>query len=206
MNIYSAIYNIDSHLAKYGDFKVVVSPEELTEPGILILHGGEDISPSLYGQRPNSRTYAPVLPSRRDKIEQALYHGAVDKGISIFGICRGAQFLTIMNGGTLIQDVTNHGREHTIDTTSGERYSVTSAHHQMCNPHSTDHQLLGWSSINLSRHYLGDNDIELDMPIEPEVIWYPRCKGLAVQPHPEWMSEDSPFVKYLFNIIEEKML
>lgn len=206
MKIYSALYKQDAHLSKFGDFKVVASPLELTEPGILILHGGEDISPSLYGQTPSSYTYAQEHPSKRDQIEVELFREAVSRGIGIFGICRGAQFLTAMAGGTLIQDVTNHGVDHTIDTPDGERFIVTSAHHQMCNPHGTDHELLAWSTKNRSSHYIGESDIPVYMPIEPEVIYYPKIKALAVQPHPEWMSVDSEFVQYLFKQIEARLM
>ena len=53
MKIYSALYDNPSHLQKFGEFQTVYHIDQLTEPGILLLHGGEDISPSLYGETCN---------------------------------------------------------------------------------------------------------------------------------------------------------
>ena len=205
MKIYSALYGNFAHLTKYGDAKIVDWPEQLDDFGILLLHGGEDIATKLYNQVPGSYTYN-YLPSKRDQREVALVKEAVTRGFPIFGICRGAQLLTAIAGGTLVQDVTGHGSQHTIDTTSGERIVVTSAHHQMCNPVGTEHELLAWSTKNLSNHYKGEYDADVQMDCEPEVIYYPTLKAIACQPHPEWMSPDSEFVQYLFKLIEDKLL
>jgi gamma-glutamyl-gamma-aminobutyrate hydrolase PuuD len=95
---------------------------------------------------------------------------------------------------------------HTITTIDGEQMEVTSAHHQMCNPTGTNHELLAWSTTNRSKHYMGEFDKQIHMDCEPEVIYYPDMNALAVQPHPEWMSPDSEFVQYLYKLIEEKLL
>jgi gamma-glutamyl-gamma-aminobutyrate hydrolase PuuD len=184
---------------------VVDQPHQLSDAGILVLHGGEDIATSIYKQYPGSYTYN-HLPSNRDKREIALVNKAMSLDIPIVGICRGAQLLTALAGGTLIQDVTGHGMNHTITTIDGEQMEVTSAHHQMCNPTGTNHELLAWSTTNRSKHYMGEFDKQVHMDCEPEVIYYPDMDALAVQPHPEWMSPDSEFVQYLYKLIEEKLL
>ena len=205
MRIYSALYNDYAHLEEFGIGVPVTHPEDMTEKGILILHGGEDISPSLYGQKPSKYTFATAKPSKRDAIELALFNKAKMTGMPIFGICRGAQFLTAMAGGTLVQDVNGHTSNHAIDTTDGERMFVTSAHHQMCNPSGTEHELLAWSTHNRSDWYHGENgDVKMDC--EPEVIYYPKIKALAVQPHPEWMSVTTDFVQYLLKLVKERLL
>ena len=63
MKVYSALYHDMAHLEDMGETKVVHYPEQLNEPGILILHGGADISPSIYGEKPNSYTTAHENPS-----------------------------------------------------------------------------------------------------------------------------------------------
>ena len=205
MKIYSALYKDDAHLGKYGTIITINSTFQLTDPGILILHGGEDIATGIYGQEPGNFTYT-KHPSKRDRIEIELVHKAIELNIPIFGICRGAQLLTALAGGSLVQDVTRHVGPHTITTNDGQQMEVTSAHHQMCNPTGTDHELLAWSTTNRSHHYYGEYDEEVQMDCEPEVIFYPKMKALAVQPHPEWMDRDSDFVQYLFKLIEEKLL
>lgn len=205
MKVYSALFADAAHLDRFGEASTVVLPEDIKEDGILILHGGEDIATSIYNQTPGSYTNT-YRPSRRDMREMALVARARELGLRIFGICRGAQLLTALAGGSLVQDVRNHTRSHLIETTSGERMEVTSAHHQMCNPKGTNHELLAWSYRNLSPHYMGEYDKEVEMDCEPEVIYYPDLKALAVQPHPEWMPDHSEFVQYLFKLVEEKLL
>jgi len=56
MKIYSAIYEDYAHvniLFPQATTEVVTKPEELNEEGILIIHGGADISPTIYNQKPS---------------------------------------------------------------------------------------------------------------------------------------------------------
>lgn len=69
----------------------------------LLLSGGGDISPWLYGEQA-SRAMA-RMELARDQWELALYAAAVDRGIPILGICRGCQVINVANGGTLYQDL-----------------------------------------------------------------------------------------------------
>ncbi len=69
----------------------------------LILGGGWDVDPFLYGDEP-----APdlrQLEQARDRLELALARGAHGEGMPIFGICRGTQLLNVAMGGTLIQHI-----------------------------------------------------------------------------------------------------
>lgn len=64
----------------------------------VLLAGGGDIDPALYGGDPN----AVVLVHRlRDDFEIALFHAAREKGLPIVGICRGCQVINVAMGGTL---------------------------------------------------------------------------------------------------------
>ncbi len=213
MKIYSALYTDYAHLQSLENdigeavhCETILSPASMTEYGILILHGGEDISPSLYGQTSGSYTYAKNTPSKRDRIEEMLARYAMENGYPILGICRGAQLLTALAGGTLVQDVTGHGGNHLVVTNDGRVIDVTSAHHQMCNPTGTEHELLAWSKVRRSDHYMGENDQPVQMDLEPEVIYYPKINALAIQPHPEWMSQSSEFVQYMLELVKEKLL
>jgi putative glutamine amidotransferase len=69
----------------------------------LIISGGEDIAPFLYGEAPIKEvTY--VIPER-DYLEIELVKKAIEKNIPILGICRGMQIINISLGGTLYQDI-----------------------------------------------------------------------------------------------------
>jgi putative glutamine amidotransferase len=69
----------------------------------LILTGGADVNPTLYGEKPYS-ALGNLMP-RRDEFDKILLEGAIDKKIPVLGICRGHQFINVLNGGTLYQDI-----------------------------------------------------------------------------------------------------
>jgi gamma-glutamyl-gamma-aminobutyrate hydrolase PuuD len=70
----------------------------------ILLGGGRDIDPGLYGQEPSDRL-APTEP-RRDAFELELVARSLDRGLPVLGMCRGIQILNVALGGTLVQDVT----------------------------------------------------------------------------------------------------
>ena len=70
--------------------------------GILI-GGGRDIEPSLYGQEAGEHL-APTEPLR-DAFELELVERTLDRGLPLLGMCRGIQILNVALGGTLVQDV-----------------------------------------------------------------------------------------------------
>jgi putative glutamine amidotransferase len=69
----------------------------------LVLTGGEDVAPGLYGQEPHPELGS-VNPLR-DEIELAALNAALRRGIPILAICRGMQMLNVALGGTLYQDL-----------------------------------------------------------------------------------------------------
>ncbi|KKM09608.1 hypothetical protein SY88_18330 [Clostridiales bacterium PH28_bin88] len=69
----------------------------------LLLSGGADVTPSLYGQAPHTKTTG-CIPER-DGFEVELARAVLAKDIPVLGICRGAQVLNVALGGTLIQDI-----------------------------------------------------------------------------------------------------
>ena len=109
----------------------------------LLLPGGADVDPALYGQE-NTASAGIDLERDRDEIELVKRFFALGK--PILGICRGHQVLNIAFGGTLIQDVENRERHvwkedgdsiHTalavhpfMQSLYGEEFPVNSAHHQ----------------------------------------------------------------------------
>lgn len=69
----------------------------------LLLGGGEDVAPALYGQTP--RPGLGEVNRRRDDQELGLVAAARRRGAPIFGICRGIQVVNVACGGTLLQDI-----------------------------------------------------------------------------------------------------
>ncbi len=196
MRLFSALYKSRDPFAMFTDVLDCASPRQMDEDGCLLLHGGEDISPSIYGQRPNSKTWAPFKPSKRDRTEMAFVERAVALGIPIIGICRGAQLLCALSGGKLVQHVDGHtwGKHDLVDET-GFITLTNSVHHQMMDPRGTNHKIIAWSP-KLSDKYLGENEEELDIPIEPELVYFPDIKAIGIQGHPEYLTPEVPFVQY----------
>jgi len=69
----------------------------------LLLPGGGDILPSLYGEAAH-RSYTPTEPGR-DDYELELARRAIDSDVPLLAICRGIQVLNVARGGSLVQDI-----------------------------------------------------------------------------------------------------
>lgn len=69
----------------------------------LLLSGGADLDPALYGEAVLNDTVK-VQPER-DAFELALFRAFRERGKPIMGICRGCQLINVALGGTLYQDL-----------------------------------------------------------------------------------------------------
>ncbi len=69
----------------------------------LLLAGGEDIAPALFGEEPHPNLG--TVDADRDAAEMALARRALDMGAPLLAICRGIQVLNVAAGGTLYQDI-----------------------------------------------------------------------------------------------------
>jgi len=168
---------------------------------VLVLGGGEDIAPEIYNQAPSRYNGSQHGLSGRDDWEIRLFTAAVSAGCLIIGICRGAQLSCALSGGSLYQHVVNHGQSHMMTTSDGVEMVVSSVHHQMMNPEKTKHKLLGWSTEIRSRVHLVEGEKDIDVTVEPEVIFFEDTKALAIQYHPEFMDDDAPAVKYAQKLV-----
>jgi gamma-glutamyl-gamma-aminobutyrate hydrolase PuuD len=159
----------------------------LKEADIIIFSGGTDISPTIYGEfAVHPLTQRP--DRRRDALEGKIYLAALAKKKVLVGVCRGAQLLNCLNGGTLWQHVDNHrNTTHMVTYTgpNGDRYGVitTSDHHQMMRP-AKHARILGVCNKATVKCTATEEHPADD--IDAEIVWYPRTKSLCYQPHPEW--------------------
>jgi putative glutamine amidotransferase len=208
MNLVSAIYDSFypfQEMGLFSDHLASNNPGDLTTDDCLVVWGGSDISPTLYRRPVSSRTGASHKPSMRDAIEWAMMKRAKELGIPIIGICRGAQMLCALAGGWLIQDTTGHGSSHDVITNDKQIIKVSSLHHQMLYPFEVDHIMVAHSKHPLSEYYL-DVDEEVSIPVEPEFVYFPKEKGIAIQWHPEFMSLDCQANEYVQGKIKEFIL
>ena len=69
----------------------------------LLITGGPDLEPEVYGEQPLNDTVKPM--PERTAFEKPLFQAFLDRGKPILGICRGCQFINAVMGGTLYQDL-----------------------------------------------------------------------------------------------------
>jgi len=112
----------------------------------LVLVGGDDLEPSLYGQRP--RPELTLIDPERQAFDLELTRRALKRGLPTLAICAGCQTLNVVRGGDLIQHIPAQvegalphggGAWHRVDVQSGSRLgkilgrsrlSTNSYHHQ----------------------------------------------------------------------------
>jgi putative glutamine amidotransferase len=79
------------------------APELLRGLSGLVLTGGADVDPSLYGEAPHAAVTRVIR--ERDDFELALSREALRRDSPLLAICRGCQVLNVATGGTLVQDI-----------------------------------------------------------------------------------------------------
>ena len=179
----------------------VTSPDELKGADLLVLWGGEDISPSIYGQMV-SKAYATSKLSRRDEMELNLINAAVQLEVPILGFCRGAQMLCAFGGGKLWQDVIGHHGTHQI-VYKEKLYTTNSIHHQMMIP-TDDMVVLAVAEDVRSPYKYGEETVPVECKDpEPEIVYFPKLKALGIQGHPEWLGAESDLVKLTRELTKE---
>jgi len=198
---------------EHGGLFMVASEADVYElkPDVLVFTGGADVDPYLYDEHPHYTTH---YDTRRDAREAEIFHAGLDVGAKMCGICRGSQFLTVMNGGKLVQHIQGHGIHGTHDlfhpVTGARLTSITSTHHQMMYPFQLDddsyevlavgpHATEEWQGVPVDG---GHTSIDV-----VEAVYYPQTQALCVQGHPEYMPTDSEgwhwyqtkLVEFIFN-------
>jgi len=168
----------------------------------ILLPGGPDIDPALYGQEPIPACGQP-LPDR-DDLEARTLRVAFLRGLPVLGICRGAQMLNVVAGGTLIQDMTPDQKVNHSDFP----HRQTGSHRAAVTPGS-----LLWAATGVeelwvnSMHHQAVDKVGEGLTVTArsedgyvealEKTDYPFC--LAVQWHPEHTAARDPRSQAIFD-------
>lgn len=71
----------------------------------LLMPGGADLDPGLYGEEPHP---AVAVEAARDDLELAAWSAARELGVPVLGVCRGFQAINVFSGGGLVQHLEGH--------------------------------------------------------------------------------------------------
>lgn len=167
----------------------------------LLVAGGQDIDPRRYGSEPSAASTR--IDPGRDRFELELIEAALDRGLPILGVCRGAQLLNVARGGTLVEDLVpvadllNHGQviyppEATV-------------HRVEFRPGSLCHRIYGPERAVNSFHHQSIGELGAGIAIssqaEDETIESIELEGgeevIGVQWHPEMLAEPDPIFAWL---------
>ena len=110
-------YYYDSILAAGADYRLVDGDDLPPETSALLLTGGADVDPKLYGEPRHPATER--SNTKRDEQELGLLQEALDRDMPVLCICRGHQLLNVGLGGSLLQDIEGPGHKWNQDMSSG---------------------------------------------------------------------------------------
>ena len=177
----------------------------------FLFTGGHDVSPDLYHEDP-----LPGLISscrKRDVMESYVLEKAIAADKPILGICRGIQFINVMLGGTLYQDLptqhpsdTDHHQQapydvpaHTVTLETGSplyaclgirELPVNSCHHQAVKKVADTLEVMAVSPDGI-----------------PEALYRPKSRFLwAVQWHPEFSYQKDENSRKIFRAFVRSMV
>lgn len=152
--------------------------------------GGSDVSPSYYGELPHPATRANKV---RDEREAGLFEYCVKARKPMAGICRGGQFLHVMNDGDMWQDVDSHAIHgtHSAFSPNGDVIlQVTSTHHQMMRMNGGDGEvLLIADECKRPKEHMFEGEVcKVNGADDIEAVYYKDTQAFCFQPHPEMSS------------------
>ena len=201
-----AWYTDNDPFKLFNNTFTTITPKELSKNHILFLWGGEDIATEIYGETPCDYVRS-KHKSLRDIIEIDLFHKAVDLQIPIIGICRGAQLITCLTGGSLIQHIEEHdGGNHAIVTKEDQMLITNSCHHQMMIPNPKTSTILAHSIEYKNSFGLRENNKKVIIDNVPEIVHFSDVNALGIQGHPEWPTMPRKTIKYCINLIKTLIL
>ena len=172
----------------------------------LVIVGGDDVDPKLYGEEPRRGTH--LIYPRRTAFETWLYQTGRQRGLPIFGICYGMQLINVLEGGTLYQELRPRKGRTGVDHRGRRRRK----HAVQVTPETRLAELLGLRTADVSTdHHQAVRDIApgfipsavaddgvieaIENPELPQI--------LAVQWHPERIRY-SKATRKLFNAFVAK--
>jgi putative glutamine amidotransferase len=168
----------------------------LPEVDGLLLPGGWDVDPALYGE-PKDEKVGPV-DRELDDTELRMFKQARERDLPVLGICRGQQVINVAMGGSLRQHLDGHevrkfGRNHlahAIDVDPSSELGRAAGEHVL-KVNSFHHQAIDKLAPGLVETAHGEDGTVEGVETSDGLI-------VAVQCHPEELTADLPWARKLF--------
>lgn len=168
----------------------------------LLLPGGADINPKMYGEEKSEKCGTPN--ETRDNAEPVIFREFLKTNKPILAICRGIQLINVCNDGTLFQDIKDEQKCKHMDFFS----RAGSIHTVSIDKNSMLYGILESDKINVnSMHHQAINKVGEGFIVSAqsedgfteaiELQNHPFCIG--VQWHPEHMSKKSAEQRKIFS-------
>ena len=162
----------------------------------LLLPGGWDVDPALYGEKPDPKLGH--IDPELDATEIRLFKQAREEQIPVLGICRGQQVINVAMGGTLLQHLDGHevrafGKKHIAHNAEVDPASELGRAAQVreIQVNSLHHQAVRSLAPGLRQTATGDDGTIEGLESDDGLI-------VSVQCHPEELTGDLPWASRLF--------
>lgn len=168
----------------------------LSEVHGLLLLGGGDVNPNLYGAERDPKCYG--IDDERDEAEWYALEEARTRGIPVLGICRGNQLMNVHAGGTLHQHIQrfeethefHQGHDARVVAVKGSRLAKAWGKREQWAVHIHHQAIKDLAPGYVASGFAHDGTIEAHEPVDG---W-----ELGVQFHPE-MEADNHAHQRIFN-------
>ena len=188
---------------RYGEVQLLTSwgmtlTKEIYDADLVVFTGGADVNPELYGHPKHHSTGIAIY---RDEVDIKNYQIAHAEQIPMFGICRGAQFLNVMQGGKMIQDIDDHCQAHymlVLDGTREQMY-VTSCHHQAMLPNKENAIIVAVAGREVSARVFDESTKSFNTTRVGDIVEgvvFPKIRAFGVQGHPEFSMNVEQFERF----------
>jgi len=182
-----------------------VCVDNVEDADLVQFCGGEDVSPCMYKEKKHHTTFC---NAKRDLYEKRIFELAVENGCAIAGICRGGQFVHVMNGGRLYQNVDGHALSGTHRATinvpelvplARTGLLVSSTHHQMMREGKGVVVLV--ADISTKKETGGG--VVTTKHMDVEAVYHEKTNSFSYQPHPEFFDKHHMCQRLYFDLVNK---
>ena len=144
-------YYMDAVESAAGRCRLIEEKKLPEDADGLLLMGGVDVNPKLYGEKRGEQTQSPE--NDRDEHEKGLLEDALTRDVPVLAICRGFQLLNVTMGGSLLQHIDDDSHRARNDESAWHEVVVSDKASRLAGAYEGEDKL----RVN-SRHHQGASE------------------------------------------------